>query len=298
MRTSRTSRGAGWSSPGARGGSDSPSRPTSAARGADVTITGTDAGRAAEVAAQIEHGARAGTVTGRGLDLADLDAVAAFAAGLGDRVDCLIANAGIMRGPYATTGLGVERQLAVNFLGHFALVGHLLPALAASGAARVVSVSSTYHRVGRLDRASLEVTRQAYRPHRAYGTSKLAMLVFARELARRAGRHGLPITSVAAHPGWANTELQARQMPRPARALMRAANAVLAAPVEVGAEPILCAATLPSLPSGVFIGPVPTSRRRRVPGIATAAPSADDPAAPARLWGWAADRTGVAYLGD
>lgn len=272
-----------------------------AARGAHVVITGTQPRQAIAVASEIEaslrgKGAPAGSVMGLGLDLADLDDVGALAEQLTAPIDCLVDNAGIMWGPYATTNLGVERQLAVNFLGHFALVGRLLPRLMAGRAPRVVSLSSTYHRYGDLRPTSLDVTADAYRPNAAYGASKLATLAFARELGRWARWHGLALTSVAAHPGWADTELQTLQVPRAQRWLMRVANATLAVPVDVGADPILCAASAPGLPSGVFVGPSRLGGYRGAPGIATSTAAANDPAAAARLWEWASARTGIRYL--
>jgi len=147
----------------------------------------------------------------RRLDLASLASVAAFGEQLGREgrpVHFLLNNAGIMTPPdREVTEDGFELQFGANYLGHFALTGHLLPLLRAADGARVTTLSSLVNRVGRFDFDDLHSER-SYRPTPAYGRSKLANLVFARELDRRAGEAGWGLRSNAAHPGATMTNLQ------------------------------------------------------------------------------------------
>ena len=151
------------------------------------------------------------------LDLADLSSVRAFAEGYVERVglDLLINNAGIMAAPRQLTKDGFESQFGTNHLGHFALTGLLLPVLLKAPAPRVVTVSSALHRRGTMRFDDLQGERK-YSRWGAYGQSKLANLMFCFELQRRATeaegragrRAGAPFLSLAAHPGYASTNLQ------------------------------------------------------------------------------------------
>ena len=146
----------------------------------------------------------------RALDLADLASVRSFAARLGgerDSVDLLINNAGVMAPPRRTTVDGFESQFGTNHLGHFALTGLMLPSLLAAPAPRVVTLSSGAHRIGKMDFDDLQGER-SYNNWRAYGQSKLANLLFCFELDRRARAAGTKLMSLAAHPGYAATNLQ------------------------------------------------------------------------------------------
>src|SRR4051812_24496462 len=145
------------------------------------------------------------------LDLADLTSVrkaADVVEGTVDKLDVLINNAGVMGIPKARTADGFEMQFGTNHLGHFALTGLLLPPLLRAPAPRVVTVSSRMHEIGRMRWNDLQGER-GYRKWLAYGQSKLANLLFTSELDRWATDHRLPITAVAAHPGYAATNLQA-----------------------------------------------------------------------------------------
>jgi len=146
----------------------------------------------------------------RHVDLSSLKSVSALGEQLiteSRPIDVLINNAGIMMPPKrVVTEDGFELQFGSNHLGHFALTAHLLPLLQAAGNARVVSLSSLMARVGRLDFDDLQ--GKNYRPTRAYALSKLATLMFARELNRRSVAAGWGIRSVAAHPGATLTNLQ------------------------------------------------------------------------------------------
>src|SRR5262249_30992745 len=144
------------------------------------------------------------------LDLSSLDSVRAFArdfASAHDHLDLLINNAGVMAPPRRETADGFELQFGTNVLGHFALTGLLLGHMHDRADARVVTVSSNAHRMGKINFDDLQSTR-GYRRWAAYGQSKLGDLMFAIELDRRLRAAGSSITSVAAHPGYAATNLQ------------------------------------------------------------------------------------------
>src|SRR5207249_2913061 len=162
--------------------------------------------------------------------------------------DILINNAGVMAVPRSTTVDGFETQLATNHLGHFALTGRLLPVLLAAPGARVVTVSSGAAQMGRIDFADLHGERR-YQPWMAYAQSKLANLLFAFELDRRARAAGRDLISVAAHPGYAATNLQfvaPRLAHNPvAEWMMGMSNRLFAQSAGQGALPQLYAATAP-----------------------------------------------------
>jgi NAD(P)-dependent dehydrogenase (short-subunit alcohol dehydrogenase family) len=231
------------------------------------------------------------------VDLADQSSVrrAAVEAATYGPLHLLVNNAGVMATPYARTVDGFERQMATNFFGHFALTGLLLPQLVA-GSARVVSVSSQVHRLARA--APLQDPRMQdgrYHRWRSYGQSKLANLMFAFELDRRARAAGLPLTSVAAHPGFAATGLMASgQRSRAGGSILDAAFGMVGQPPSQGALPLLMAATA-DLPGGTYVGPSGPGEARGAPGLVGASRLARDQGAARRLWRLAEDATGVAY---
>ncbi len=141
----------------------------------------------------------------RRLDLASLDSVREFAAEWDDaQIDILINNAGVMVPPLSRTAEGFELQFGTNHLGHFALTNLLLERITG----RVVNISSTAHRMGRIDFDDLNWERRRYRAWSAYGQSKLANLLFTAELQRRLEEAGSPVLAMAAHPGYSATNLQ------------------------------------------------------------------------------------------
>ncbi len=231
------------------------------------------------------------------LDLADLASVrraAAEVAGLVSQLDVLMNNAGVMAPPRGLTADGFESQIGTNHLGHFALTGLLLPLLRAG---RVVTVSSYAHRMARIDTADLNFERRRYEAWTAYGQSKVANLLFAAELDRRAVGTGL--VSVAAHPGYANTNLQyagPMMAHNPiGKGLVWLANHTVAQSAEAGAWPQLYAATAPAVRGGQFYGPSGIRNLRGHPGLSGRSPVAQDPALAARLWEVSEELTGVAF---
>jgi len=234
-----------------------------------------------------------GTVEVRPLDLASLESVRAFAAGWDEPLDLLVNNAGLMAPPYGTTADGFELQLGTNHLGHFALTGLLLDRLLAAPQPRVVTVSSVAHRTGRMRWDDLQWTRD-YKPWPAYGQSKLANLLFTFELQRRAAEAGTNLRALAAHPGYAATELQRGTYSRLQELAMQVLNRVVAQSADAGALPTLYAATA-ELPGATYVGPNGPGEMRGAPKVVGVSRAAADPAAQRRLWEVSEELTGVRY---
>ncbi len=229
----------------------------------------------------------------RELDLADLGSVAEFAERTDGPVDLLINNAGVMAPPRKMTNDGFESQFGTNHLGHFALTGRLLKRLQSTPAPRVVTLSSGAHRIGSIHFDNLQGERR-YNNWLWYGQSKLANLMFCFELQRRATAAGAELRSVAAHPGYAATNLQFAGPSWYEQAVMRVTN-VIAQSAEMGALPTLYAATAPDVPGGSFVGPDGFLEQRGHPHIVTAAGKAYDEQAWARLWALSEQLTGVTF---
>lgn len=264
-----------------------------AAAGAHTVLACRNRAKADAAAAELPGSAEA-----LELDLADLASVRAFAAAAAsrfDRVDLLINNAGIMAAPRRLTADGFELHFGVNHLGHFALTGLLWPLLAPD--ARVVTVSSGGHRRNALAFDDLALDR-GYNRWTAYGRSKLANLLFAYELDRRAKRAGLDVVSVACHPGVARSNLTSTGPAvggeRPPWWLRLAY--VAAQPAAAGAKPTVFAALDPSVRGGECVGPTGFAQSRGRPGFVSTSPQSHDPEAAARLWSVSEQLTGVRLL--
>ncbi len=235
------------------------------------------------------------------LDLADLASVADFAAGLeaqGRPLDLLVNNAGVMAPPdRVVTKEGFELQFGTNHLGPFALTGRLLPLLRRATAARVVSVASLAARMARLDFADLQSERR-YSAWRAYGVSKLADILFARELERRSEAGGWGVRSLAAHPGWSRTDLMT---PRPGMrgnwmfAPSKLVEGLFSQSAAEGALPTLYAATAPDAAPGGYYGPQGAAEMKGPPGPAATPAAARSDTDAARLWAESERLTGVVY---
>jgi NAD(P)-dependent dehydrogenase (short-subunit alcohol dehydrogenase family) len=260
-----------------------------ARNGARVTLAVRNSEKGEAAIARIMDAAPKADVELASLDLADLDSVRSFASNRSDRIDILVNNAGVMALPRRTTKQGFEMQLGTNHLGHFALTGLLFPKLRT---ARVVTMSSGAHLYGHIRFDNLQGERH-YQRWLAYGQSKLANLLFAFELARRAATADLDLTSAAAHPGYAatNLQLQAGQM----ELMWRLANKLFAQSDAQGALPALYAATMPDVHGGDYFGPDGTGGTRGYPTRSHASKQARDPELGARMWAVSEELTGVAY---
>jgi NAD(P)-dependent dehydrogenase (short-subunit alcohol dehydrogenase family) len=253
-----------------------------AGRGAHVVLACRNAKKAQSVAAGID-----GSTEVRPLDLADLASIRAFA-GSCDPADVLINNAGVMAVPKGRTADGFELQFGTNFLGHFALTALMLPKISQ----RVVTLSSGAHRIGRIDLDDLNWHKRRYRRWAAYGQSKLADLMFALELQRRLAVSGSPVISVAAHPGYAATELQSHTETVLDR-VMAVGNRLVAQHADQGALPMLYAATMPDVVGGDYWGPDGVGEVRGAPKRVGMSRAAKDTAMAAKLWRKAESLTGV-----
>ena len=294
--------------------------------GRTMVVTGANSGlglRSATVLA--EHGARVvlacrsaergetavAAITGTGgaadlvlLDLADLASVRAAAERIreltGDRLDVLMNNAGVMATPKQRTQDGFELQFGSNHLGHAALTWLLMPALRATPASRVVTLSSMVARIGRLNFTDPNYRNRWYEPWLAYGQAKLANAVFARELDRRLRAAGLDVRSIAAHPGYSRTQLTAN-MSR-SRGGLRGAitervtdfgNSLIGQDVRVGVLPQLFAATSADAEGGRYYGPRGFQQMHGSPKEVAFPPGARQESVGPRLWELTAELTGV-----
>ena len=204
-----------------------------------------------------------------------------------------------MPGAVKQPSIRFEMQFGVNHLGHFALTGLLLlRSLLVGPGARVVTVSSGAHRNGRINFDDLQSEKE-YRPWRVYSQSKLANLLYAFELQRRCAAAGVDLLSIAAHPGYVATNLQAAgprmRGSRLQQIVMDVANRVMAQPAAQGALPQVYAATSPDAVGGAYYGPDGRFEQRGYPKLVTALPKAYDEQTARRLWDVSEELTGVRY---
>ncbi|MET8725306.1 MULTISPECIES: oxidoreductase [Streptomyces] len=254
--------------------------------GAHVVFAVRDVARGEAAAARV-----GGSTEVRRLDLADLDSVRAFAAGWDRPLDLLVNNAGVMMLPEGRTAQGFERQFGTNHLGHFALTNLLLPYVTD----RVVTVASSAHRWGsrRIHFEDVNL-RGRYRPARAYAQSKLANLLFTLELQRRLTEAGSPVRALAAHPGYAATNLSSHHANPLVRAGMSVAGRLVAQSDRAGALPTLYAA-VQDLPGASYVGPDGFGEWRGAPTLVARSAAASDPEAARRLWTLSEELTGVEW---
>ncbi len=276
-----------------------------AAAGAQVVLTARSQAKADAAVQDVQRTVPGARLEALLLDLADLasvrNAADAFAARY-DRLDVLLANAGVMMTPQQTTVDGFELQLGTNHLGHFALIGQLLPLVLATPASRVVTVSSGVHHSGEIVLDDLMFERRRYSPETAYAQSKLANLSFALELQRRLEMVDTETISVAAHPGYSATNLQ-RTGPDQQEGLrgtvvkvaMRVGDLV-AQSAAAGARPQVAAAAAPGVTGGTYLGPSGLGEMRgRGVTRARINPKARDTATAVGLWEASQELTGERY---
>ncbi|MCD9155390.1 oxidoreductase [Aeromicrobium duanguangcaii] len=257
--------------------------------GAEVVITARDDRKAAATVAQL------GDIEVVSLDLADLPGTIAAAQGVVDAgrgFDIVVNNAGVMIPPFTRTMDGFELQMATNHLGHFAWTATLWPLLR-EGSTRIVTVSSLAHSMTKeLDLRSLEPNGdpRRYKKWRSYAESKLANLLFMKELDRRVKAAGLDVVSVAAHPGLSSTNLT-----KPSGIAIHSLATAFLQPARAGAWPSLRAATDPSLTGGEYLGPDGFRQTRGRPRLVGMTPAARDPELAAEVWSASETATGVVF---
>lgn len=276
-----------------------------ARQGAHVVMACRDAGRTARAMEEIKAIVPHAKLSYQAMNLAQLQSVRAGAALLlarHPRIDLLVNNAGVMFLPYSQTDDGHEIQMASNHLGHFLLTGLLLDRLNETSGARIVTMSSGFNRYGRLPREGFTGSAR-YSKYRSYCDSKLANLVFARELAQRLQKQGARTLSLAAHPGYSATNLQfgAADLAGSGvgaainRMSMRMSNAVFAQTASMGALPALFAATGPVKDNGGYFGPDGWNEIRGYPKQAALPRRALDAQAASRFWDLSERNTGIRY---
>ncbi|MFF1420836.1 oxidoreductase [Streptomyces sp. NPDC058280] len=257
-----------------------------ARRGGHVILAVRDEEKGRRAVAEIAAEQPGACLEVRHIDLADIDSVRAFAHQLRadhPRLDVLVNNAGVMAPPRSLSAQGHELQFASNHLGHFALTGLLLDLLADGNDPRVVTVSSTNHRQGRLFFDDLAGER-TYSPMAFYNQSKFANAVFGQELHRRLTEVGSPVRSVLAHPGYAATNLQTSAPVGMVKLLFGRILTPFAQSPDQGALPQLYAATDPDVAGGQFIGPDGLGELRGGPTRVQLSPAAADAGTGRRLW--------------
>jgi NAD(P)-dependent dehydrogenase (short-subunit alcohol dehydrogenase family) len=270
-----------------------------ARKGARVVLACRDPGRASTALDEIRRDQPGASVEVQPLDLANLASVNQFAKGClaeNESLDLLVNNAGVMAIPRRETADGFEMQLGTNHLGHFALTGLLLQRLRPGS--RVVNVSSTAHRMGRMRFDDLMGERR-YGKWRAYAQSKLANLLFTYELQRRLEAQQAGPIAAACHPGYAATNLQfvAARMEESSwkERVMRTGNRLMSQDASMGALPTLYAAGATQVRGGEYIGPDGFAENKGYPKLARSSRRSHDRAAARRLWEISEELTGVRY---
>jgi NAD(P)-dependent dehydrogenase (short-subunit alcohol dehydrogenase family) len=248
---------------GANGGLGLETARRLAARGAHVVMAVRNQEKAAAAVDEIRTSAPDAELELVALDLASQASVCAAAGQIMDthkHVDLLINNAGVMGIPETKTADGFEMQFGVDHLGHWSLTALLLPAQLRTPGARIVTVTSTAHHMGRAVNPANPHLRGRYRPWRAYGQAKLANFHFGLGLQRELEKAGASTASLIAHPGLSNTDLQAVSVQQTGGGASQRFFLVLARstgmPAAHGALSQLRAATDPAAKGGEFYGPL------------------------------------------
>lgn len=266
-----------------------------AGAGAKVVMACRDKRRAEGAVAEVKRRVPSAQIEVMSLDLADLASVRDFSKAFLNkhpRLDILVNNASAIMVPLMKTENGFEMHFGTNHLGHFSLVGQLLPALrSASGGARIVNTASLAHKMTPgLDLDDLLWERKPYNVMHAYGQSKFAALVYTAELDRRLKKSGWNIITLAAHPGYTATNMDLGNF------FMRLSTRLFAQKPAIGALPALYAAAAPEAKAGEYYGPGGMKELTGYPKLAEARPETKDASLGEKLWALSQKLTGVTYL--
>jgi len=257
--------------------------------GHNITLLARGEKRLLEAAEQLRMKYPDAHIEERVLDVSNLDQVREFAKEITHPVDILMNNAGLMGPDFSLSIEGIESQMATNHIGHFLLTSLLWERLEESGAPRVISLSSVVHRRGRIKADSLEEIRgskrDSYDRWQRYADTKLACLLFARELDLRAKQLGSKVQSIAAHPGWALTGLQINYPNR---------FDFLAQSAQTGSRSQIKAATDASFVGGEFVGPKWEAWGK--PALIKGSKRSNDLELMKRLWEISEELTGQKFL--
>ena len=275
--------------------------------GAEIVLAVRDINKGQSVKNQILNQTPSAVIEVAELDLMDLDSVRKFAASQSTKpIDVLLNNAGIMAVPFEITKDGFESQMGTNHLGHFLLTELLLDAINKGTNPRIVNVSSSAHRLGKLktgDKSEINVSKESYSPWTVYGNSKLANLLFTNELVRRLKIVNSNITVAVAHPGYANTNLQLVAATKRSGlrksvelAVTKVMNIILGQSAAKGALPQIAACTWVDIQSGDYLGPRGLFESRGKPKKVKMNKSAQDIELAKRVWRTSEELLGVTFL--
>ena len=226
------------------------------------------------------------------LDIASLESVRRFTEDFKknySRLDLLINNAGVMMPPYSKTADGFELQFGTNHLGHFALTGLLMDLIINTESSRIVNVSSTSHKSGKIDFDDLDWEKRTYKKMRAYGDSKIANIYFTYELQRNLEKAGSKTIAVASHPGWTATELQRHV------GIVNFLNRFFSQGIDMGALPTLYAAIAPDVKGGDYYGPAGWLEMRGYPKKVESNELSHDQKISKKLWEASEELTGIKW---
>ncbi|MBK5443704.1 MULTISPECIES: oxidoreductase [unclassified Peribacillus] len=268
-----------------------------ASKGAEIILAVRNASKGEKAVERITSVYPKADVRVMQLDLSDLSSIRHFADSYLENYDSLsvlINNAGVMIPPYSKTKDGFELQLGSNHLGHFALTGLLLPCILSTPKSRVVTLSSLAAINGFIDFDNLNGETN-YKPMKYYGQSKLANLLFARELQNKFNQHQADSISVACHPGLAHTNLMSRGSGRPVNKFVHFLSKTITQPASMGALPTLYAATEPALTGGEYIGPDGKKGRKGFPKKDDIIDTLYNKETSKKLWDISETMTGVKY---
>ena len=275
--------------------------------GAEIVLAVRDTNKGQSVKNQILNQTPSAVIEVAALDLMDLDSVRKFAASQSTKpIDVLLNNAGIMAVPFEKTKDGFESQMGTNHLGHFLLTELLFDAISRGSNPRIVNVSSSAHRLGKLktgDVNELNVSKENYSPWTVYGNSKLANLLFTNELVRRLKLVNSNITVAVAHPGYANTNLQLVAATKRSGirksvelAVTKLMNIILGQSAANGALPQIAACTWVDIQSGDYLGPRGLFESRGKPKKVKMNKAAQDIELAKRVWRTSEELVGVTFL--
>lgn len=259
-------------------------------RGTKVYVACRNEARAQEAIARMKTQGDGGELIYGHLDLASLGSVKKFADKIiatESSLDLLVNNAGVMIPPPSKSEEGYELQFGVNFIGHFALTGHLFDLLESTNGSRVVTLSSIAHRGASIDFENFKLEK-AYNSWREYGQSKLADIIFALEFEKRLRENGCQTISLAAHPGFSKTDLQ-KNMDKDMLASLELMTA------KEGAQPTLAACLREDAQGGQYWGPDGPKEQKGKPALAKIDAAALNENLNAQLWDWAKKETNVNF---
>lgn len=258
--------------------------------GARVYVACRNKAKAVDAITRMQALSQGGELVFGHLDLASLKSLNEFADQVNakeSRLDFLVNNAGIMIPPPSKTEDGFEMQFGVNFLGHFALTGHLFNLLEATKGARIVTISSIAHRGAVIDFDNFRLEKP-YNNWREYGQSKLADIIFTLELDKRLKQHGYQTLSLAAHPGFSKTDLQ-KYMDKE---MLQSLELMTA---REGAQPTLAACLREEAEGGQYWGPDGPNEQKGKPALAKIDAAALNQKRNTKLWDWAKEVTKVNF---